>query len=82
MSQIKSTKVSHIRVTPYVSTLRTQSLFAVSFARVNTVRSYSFNRIPKVRNTFLEANRDVDVWESSMAEFRARAKLYVSERQR
>ena len=63
-------------------TLRTQSLFAVSFARVNTVRSCSFNRIPNVCNAFLEANRDVDVWESSMAEFRSRVKRYVSERHR
>ena len=63
-------------------TLRTQSLFAVSFARVKTVRSCSFNPIPNVCNAFLEANRDVDVWESSVAEFRTRAKRYASERQR
>ena len=57
--------------------LRTQYLFAVTFARVNTVRSCVFNRIPKLCNAFLDANRDVDMWESSAAEFKARVKQHV-----
>ena len=57
--------------------LRAQSLFAVSFARVNTVRMCTFNRIPNVCNAFLNANRDVDVWNSSLVEFRARVRRYV-----
>ena len=57
--------------------LRTQSLFAVSFARVNTVRTCAFNRIPNVCNAFLDANRDVDVWENSTAEFKAKVKQFV-----
>ena len=57
--------------------LRAQSLLAVSFARVNTVRMCTFNRIPNVCNAFLNANRDVDVWSSSLAEFRARVRRYV-----
>lgn len=58
--------------------LRTQSLFAVSFARVNTVRSCTFNRIPNACNAFLDANRDMDIWGSGMTEFKARVKQYVS----
>lgn len=63
-----------------VRELRTQALFAVSFARVNTVRSCAFNRIPKVCNAFLNVNRDIDVWESNMAEFKSRVKTYVINR--
>ena len=58
--------------------LRTQSVFAVSFARVNTVRTCAFNRIPGACNDFLDANRDLDIWESDMAEFRRRVKEYVN----
>ena len=57
--------------------LRTQSSFAVSFARVNTVRSCTFNRVPNACNTFLDQNRDLDVWVSGVAEFRARVRQYV-----
>ena len=63
-----------------VRQLRTQVLFAVSFARVNTVRSCTFNRIPNVCNAFLNTNRDIDVWESGMAEFKTRVKKYVKNR--
>ena len=47
--------------------LRNQCLFACSFARprVNTVKSCIFNRAPKACNAFLDANRDIDVWESN-----------------
>ena len=57
--------------------LRTQALFAVSFARVETVRSCAFNRIPKACNAFLDVNRDVDVWGSGAMEFRTRVKRHV-----
>ena len=60
--------------------LRTQAIFAVSFARVNTVKSCTFNRIPKVCNTFLDANRELDIWESGIGEFKAKVREYVRSR--
>ena len=36
-----------------------------------------FNRVPNACNTFLDQNRDLDIWVSGMAEFRARVRQYV-----
>ena len=60
--------------------LRHQSLFASSLARprVNTVKFCVFNRAPSICNAFLDANRDMDIWESSAVEFRRRVAAYVA----
>ena len=60
--------------------LRSLCLFASSFAQVNTVKSCIFNRAPNACNAFLEANRDVDVWECSAPEYKKRVTLYVTSR--
>ena len=54
--------------------------FQVTFARVNTVKSCIFNRAPNACNAFLEANRDVDMWEYSAPEFKKRVTLHVTSR--
>ena len=60
--------------------LRHQCLFARSFPRprVNTVKSCVFNRAPNACNSFLNANRDVDMWEGSAYEFKKRVAAYVA----
>ena len=60
-----------------VRQLINQRLFASSFARVNTVKTCIFNRAPSACNAFLDANRDVDVWESNALEFKKRVSVYV-----
>ena len=59
--------------------LRNQCVFATSFARVNTVKSCVFNRAASACNAFLDANRDVDVWETSAPIFKKRVAWYVKE---
>lgn len=63
--------------------LRNQCLFACSFARprVNTVKSCIFNRAPKACNAFLDANRDIDVWESNALLFKKRVVGHVRRNQ-
>ena len=60
--------------------LRHRSLFASSLGRprVNTVKSSVFNRAPSSCNAFLDANRDMDVWESGVVEFKRRVAAYVA----
>lgn len=59
--------------------LRTRQVFATSFARVNTVKLSVFNRAPRTCNAFLEANPDIDVWQSSANDFKKRVAAYVRE---
>ena len=53
------------------------TLFNVPFARTNTIKSSMFVRIPRVCNRFLDANRDVDVWNTSLADFKKRVKACI-----
>ena len=53
-----------------VRNLRTQSLFHVSYARVGTVKSGMFCRLPQACNAFLDARRDVDMWGSSVGQYK------------
>ena len=75
MLVISSGKVSSRCSSPLASHL--QTLFAVSFARVNTVRSCSFNGILNTFSAFLDANRDIDIWDTGMSKYRARVKQNV-----
>ena len=50
--------------------LRNQTQFHVPQARVNTIKNGIFSRIPKLCNTFIDANRDVDIWGDSQHAFR------------
>ena len=60
--------------------LRSNMLFHVPYGRVNTVRNSSFCRIPKLCNSFLDRNRDVDVWNHSALIFKKRVITYVREK--
>ena len=60
--------------------LRNRALFYVMYARINTVRNGLFCRIPKACNTFLDINRNVDVWHQSASEFKKRVVLHVRDR--
>ena len=61
--------------------LRNQRLFAGLFGRVNTVKSCIFNRAPDLCNAFLDAHREVDMWECSAPVFRKRVVMYVKGRE-
>ena len=50
--------------------LRNEKIFYVPHARVNTVKNGIFSRIPKLCNTFIDENRNVDIWRYGKAEFR------------
>ena len=52
--------------------LRNWCLFNVPYARVNTVRSSMFGRVPLVSNRFLNGNRDVDIWCTSFGDLKKR----------
>ena len=57
--------------------LRNMILFHVPFARVNTVRNSPFCRIPKLCNSFLDSNREVDVWMNASVSFKTHVITYV-----
>ena len=57
--------------------LRSQNVFHVSHARVNTIKNGLFSRVPRLCNAFVDANRDVDLWRFSQAEYRRRAVAFV-----
>ena len=60
--------------------LRNMTLFSVPYARVNTVKSSPFCRIPKSCNSFLEHNCDMDFWNHAVATFKRRVITYVRDR--
>lgn len=59
-------------------TLRNRVLFHVPHARVNTVKASLFGRIPRNCNVFLDKCRDVDIWHTTAAQFRARVIAYAA----
>ena len=61
--------------------LRNQRLFAGLFGRVNTVKNCIFNRAPESCNAFLDAHREVDMWECSAPVFRKRVVMYLKGRE-
>ena len=63
-----------------VRQLRNQCLFANSLARVNTVKSCVFNRAPTACSTFLDLNRNVDIWQDSESQFKRHVVAYVARR--
>ena len=56
---------------------RTLSLFAVSRARVRTIETGMFCRIPKAMNTFLSVVPDADVFHDSFSVFRDHVIRYI-----
>ena len=60
--------------------LRNWSTFHVSHARVNTVKNGLFTRIPKLSNMFLDANRDVDLWQHSQLRYKKGVVAFVRSR--
>ena len=56
---------------------RTLTLFAVPRARVRTIESGMFCRIPKVTNFFLASHSNVDIFHDSFGVFRAQAIRYI-----
>ena len=56
---------------------RTLTLFTVPRARVVTVQSGMFGRIPKVMNAFLASHPDADIFYDSFRVFKARVIAYV-----
>ena len=56
---------------------RRHSLFHVPYARVNTVKCGLFVRLPVMCNTFLDANREADLWSMSAFEWKRAVKRHV-----
>ena len=61
-----------------VRALRTRTLFHVPYARVGTVKSGMFCRLPRTSNAFLDKCRDVDVWEFSAGQYKRSVRAYVT----
>ena len=57
--------------------LRNMILFYVPFAHVNTVRNSPFCRIPKLCNSFLDSNREVNVWTHVSLSFKTHVITYA-----
>ena len=57
---------------------RRHSLFHVPYARVNTVKRGLFVRLPISCNTFLDANREADLWSMSGAVWKRAVQRYVT----
>ena len=60
--------------------LRVHQLFHVPYARVGTVKSGMFCRLPLLCNKFLDVCRDVDVWGFSAGYFKKSVLAYVNTR--
>ena len=60
--------------------LRTRSLFHVPYARVGTIKSGMFCRLPLSCNAFLDTCRDIDVWNFSAGQFKKCVISYVKSR--
>ena len=58
--------------------LRTRVLFHVPYARVNTVKSGMFVRIPQVCNEFLNSVQATDVWHTGTVGFRKSVVTYTT----
>ena len=56
---------------------RQLTLFAVPFARVDTIKRSMFCRLPRVANEFLRTCTDVDIFDDSFCSIRASVKLYA-----
>ena len=56
---------------------RTRSLFYVSRARVSTVQTCLFNRLPRETNAFLDVCRNADMFNDSLGVFKAQVIKYV-----
>ena len=61
-----------------VRALRSRTLFHVPYARVGTVKSGMFCRLPRASNAFLDKCRDVDVWEYSAGQYKRSVLAYVT----
>ena len=57
--------------------LRKRMLFHVPYARVNTIKSSAFCRLPNLCNAFLDSNRDVDLWHHTASSFKTRVIAHV-----
>ena len=57
--------------------LRSQNVFHVSHARVNTIKNGLFSRVPRLCNALVDANRDVDLWRFGQVEYRKRVVAFV-----
>ena len=61
-----------------VRALRSRTLFHVPYARVGTVKSGMFCRLPRASNAFLDKCGDVDVWEYSAGQYKRSVLAYVT----